>query len=507
MWGFASQARCAVCCILGHAVRDRAFIRNSPGPSNRHRINPVWLSGSSFPSSHGMTFFAFGINHETAPVRVREQIALTEGGIREVFQRVRAVAAGEFVLISTCNRTEVYLHGPSELVETFKDTISDVTGRAWPSEHAFCLEEEEAVRHVLMVVTGLKSLVLGDGQIFAQMKDAYRVAVEEDTVGTVMHRLMHTAFRAAKRVAAETSLADGNASVASAAVATARQHFLRSNGQGFEGRRVVVLGAGQMGRIAAETLTADKVDVEIVNRTDARALSLAETVRARAVSWDARREAIADADVLFVTTGASEPIVSAEDLAPRTRPLLVIDVAVPRNVASDVEALDTCHVIDLDSLNSLLVAAEEIRRRAVPSATNIVDEQLAEYVAWVFHHESMQPAIMAILSTFEDIRRGEIDRHAHRFSSLDRDQLDRLTRSIMQKLLAVPVVRLKSTDPGSLDFRRGIELLQLLFSRPGCDDSRLDSDATSVQHADLLRELYPLEFMRDVVRAAAGEES
>jgi glutamyl-tRNA reductase len=451
-----------------------------------------------------MTFYAFGINHESAPVRVREQIALSEARIREAASRLRQEGA-EFIIVSTCNRTEVYLYGSEHHVGRFRDVISEVAGHPWPDSHSFCREEEEAIRHILTVATGLKSLVLGDGQIFAQMKDAYRLAVEEDTVGTVMHRLMHTAFRAAKRVAAETSLIEGNASVASAAVAAARRHFLRRDGQGLEERRVVVLGAGQMGRIAAETLTAEGVDVDIVNRTDARALTLAETVRARALTWDERKAAIAEADVLFVTTGATEPVVHASDIHPRHKHLLVIDVAVPRNVAEAVDLVDDVSVIDLDSLNPVLVEAEALRRNAVPAAEAIVDEQLAEYVSWVFHHESMQPAILAILSTFEDIRRSEINRHSHRFSDLDREQLDRLTRSIMQKLLAVPVVRLKATDPGSLDFKRGIELLEQLFQRPGCDDSSIEHVESSHQF-DVLRELYPLEIVREVGKASPSAE-
>jgi glutamyl-tRNA reductase len=451
-----------------------------------------------------MTFFAFGINHETAPVRIREQIALSEGRIRDVFRRVRTRTSAEFVLISTCNRTEVYLYGDESLLTEFTDAISAVAGHAWPVEHAFCLREEAAIRHVLMVVTGLKSLVLGDGQIFMQMKDAYRLAVEEDTVGTVMHRFMHTAFRAAKRVVGETSLAEGNASVASAAVAAARNHLMKRDHRGLQGRKVIVLGAGQMGRIAAETLAADGLDVDIINRTDARALALAETVRGRAVSWDVRREAIASADVLIVTTGAASPLIAAADVSPRNRPLLVVDIAVPRNVADDVENLPGCHVIGLDDLNAVLVASEQRRRSAIPCAEAIVEEQLAEYVAWVFHHESMQPAIQAVLSTFEDIRRSEIARHAHRFAEADRDQLDRLTRSIMQKLLAVPVVRLKSTDPGSLDFRRGIELMQQLFARPGCEDGAASSPHGSPEH-DLLRELYPMDLVREVVRTTGND--
>jgi glutamyl-tRNA reductase len=451
-----------------------------------------------------MTFIAFGINHETAPVRIREQIALSEGRMRDVIRRVQVATSAEFILISTCNRTEIYLYGDESAVALFTAAIQDVTGHEWPAQHAFLVREEEAIRHVLMVVTGLKSLVLGDGQIFMQMKDAYRVAVEEDSVGTVMHRFMHTAFRAAKRVSHETSLAEGNASVASAAVAAARAHLIRKDGRGLEGRRVVVLGAGQMGRIAAETLCAGGVEATIINRTDSRALALAETVRARALSWDARRDAIASCDVLFVTTGASEPVIAAADLMPRSTPLVVIDIAVPRNVADDVESIAGCDVIGLDNLNAALVAAEHRRRAAVPAASAIVDEQLVEYVAWVFHHESMQPAIMAVLGTFEDIRRSEIARHAHRFSDLDRAQLDRLTRSIMQKLLAVPVVRLKSTDPGSLDFRRGIELLQQLFARPGCEDGA-PGHHYGVE-AELLRELYPMDLVREVIRTSAEAE-
>lgn len=440
-----------------------------------------------------MTFFAFGVNHQTAPVRVREHVSMPEARLREVYRRLDA-ANCEFVIISTCNRTEAYIYGTEDDVDLVRRTIEAVTQSRWPAGDDFTLRDEEAVRHLFGVVTGLRSLVLGDGQIFSQMKDAYRLAVDEDAVGTAMHRLMHTAFRAAKRVIAETLLTSGNASVAGAAVAVARDFFLRQDGRGLEHRHALILGAGQMGALALEALaSSDVASVSIANRTRSRAERIAEPASATVVDWSDRFAAAADADLIFVTTGASDFVLAAGDLAVRDRPALLVDISVPRNVDPALAAVPTYEVIDLDDLNRMLVDAERMRRDAIPAAEGICEEHLEEFVSWVLHHQSMQPAIQAIAGTFDQIRRQEIDRHAHRFADLDRRQLDRLTRSIMQKLLAVPIVRLKSTDPDSVDFVRGVEMLRALFARPGCEDG-VPGDDARLEGDEILGRLLALDF-------------
>ncbi|HMB91025.1 MAG TPA: glutamyl-tRNA reductase, partial [Rhodothermales bacterium] len=429
-----------------------------------------------------MTFFVFGLNHETAPVAVRETFALDEAALRMLYRTVSLTADAEWIVLSTCNRTEVYLYGTRSDVAQIQQTMAAGARQVWPEAQAFLLEDEPAILHVLAVTTGLKSLVLGDGQILSQVKDAYRLAAGEERVGAVMHRLMHTAFRTAKRVINETHLTSGTASVAAAAVDHAARFFDQTTEAGLEGRSVMLIGAGRMGRLALEALsTYHPCFITIANRTPVRAEALAKSCKARVVAWDDRYAALAEADWVIVASGATEPVLCASHMPERSAetPQLLVDIAVPRNIEPGINNLPDYAVIDLDTLNENLVQVEALRRSEVPAAQALCEEALTEYVSWFFHQQALQPAIHAIRETFETIRLQEIERHHHRLSDLDRAELDRLTTSIIQKLLAVPVVRLKNVDPDSIDFTRGIQLLEALFSRPDCEEALPErTDAT-----------------------------
>lgn len=420
-----------------------------------------------------MTFFAFGLNHETAPVAVREAFSLDEAALRTLYRTVPVATDTEWIVLSTCNRTEVYLYGTRSDVGQVKEGLAAQAGQAWPEAQAFLLEDEPAILHLLSVTTGLRSLVLGDAQILSQVKDAYRLAAGEERVGAVMHRLLHTAFRTAKRVINETNLTSGTASVAAAAVDQADQFFEQTTGVGLEGRSVLLLGAGRMARLALEALSARHPgSIPIANRSPRRAEALARTHNAHMIAWDNRYAALKKADWVIVASGAAEPVLHADRMPERSdeAPQLLVDLAVPRNVDPAIHGFPGYTVIDLDALNEDLVRVEALRRVEVPAAQALCGEALGEYVSWFFHQQALDPAIQAIRETFETIRLQEIERHHHRISDLDRAELDRLTTSIIQKLLAVPVVRLKSVNPDSIDFTRGIKLLEALFSRPACEE-------------------------------------
>lgn len=422
-----------------------------------------------------MTFYTFGLNHETAPVVVREAFALDEAARRSLYGLLRLSPSAEVVLLSTCNRTEVALFGEIADVAAVQTALSVTTGVPWPEAHAFALTDEDAVLHVLRVASGLESQVLGDAQILAQVKDAYRVAVEEGAVGSLLHRLMHTAFRSAKRVRTETGLYEGAASISSLAVRAARRHFEKTAGTGLADRRVLLLGTGEMGLAALKALAAEGAALTVANRSRERAEAAASLVGAAVIDWADRHDT--DADLVLVASGADTPILHADQLPTRAAetPRLVIDVAVPRNVEAAVGDLPGTVLLDLDLLGRWRDETTAARTASRPAAEAICEGELAEFIAWVFNHEALQPTIQALRDTFEAIRQQEIERHAHRFQSVDHAELDRLTRSIMQKLLAVPIVRLKSTEPDSLDFARGIRYLSHVFARPDCAETRSDS--------------------------------
>lgn len=433
-----------------------------------------------------MTFYAFGLNHETAPVGVREAFALNTEAKRRIYRALDLSDEAEVILLSTCNRTEAYLFGEEADVTETQRVLAREVGTTWPEDSTFLLEDEAAVQHVLAVPSGLRSLVLGETQILGQVKDAYRLAARENTVEAVLHRLMHAAFRTAKRVVRETALSSGAASVSSAAVAMARSFFRHHDAPTLNGRSVLLVGTGRMGVLALKSLTNyDLGQLEVTNRTRAHAQPVAAAHDAQLVDWSDRYEAVGRADLVIVATGSDEPVI-VPDLLPDAdgAGTLLIDIAVPRNVAPTVDEERGYTVYDLDTLNERIVQAEAERRAAVPEAERIVEEEMSEYVSWFFHQQALQPAIHALRSTFDSIRRQEIERHEHRFSEVDREELDRITQSILQKLLAVPIVRLKSTDPESIDFVRGIRLLNTLFSRPGCEDEENVSLSEGLEELD-----------------------
>lgn len=418
-----------------------------------------------------MTFFAFGVNHLRAPVEVREAFALSEEGKRALHRRVALATGSELILLSTCNRTEAYLHGSSDDIDAVKEELCAAAGRPWPEAQAFHVQDEDAVRHVLEVAAGLKSLVLGDAQIFSQLKEAYRIAVEEERVGTTMHRLMHTAFRTAKRIINETDLSTGAASVPFVAVDTARRTLASESDPSTASLRALVVGCGTMGRMALEALKEYGFSsISLTNRSEGRGREVAKRASVDFINWDERHGSALQHDVVVVATSAEDPVILAAEVAvlPK-RATTFVDISVPRNIEAAVADLGYT-VIDLDNLMGLVSETESMRRTTVPAAHRVVREMLGEFVSWVFHHQALQPVIQTIADTFETIRANEVERHHQRLAAVDRMELDRITQSIVQKILAVPVVRLKSVEPESINFVQGIRLLHALFRRGECEE-------------------------------------
>lgn len=415
-----------------------------------------------------MTFYALGLNHEHASVEKTDAFVLNADEQRDLYDDLILSDGAEVVVLSTCNRTEAYLHGREADVRRVEVALSNAAGMSWPEEQSFRLQNEAAVRHVLHVTAGLNSMVLGDQQILAQVKAAYQRAVDAGQVESLMHRLLHTAFRAAKRVSTETTLSQGAASVSTASVELARQYFEEQQTRpSLSDLRVLLVGAGKMGQLALEALQGESpASVAITNRSRERAHSVADAYDGTVVPWDERHRALSNVDLALVATGAPEPVIVSSETGARgnlSASCLVVDIARPRNVDPNLDDRAGYKVYDLDDLQAWTERVQDRRRNAVPEAEAICEDLLSDFVTWVFHQQALQPAIQAIRETFDSIREQEVNRHAHR-TDMDREEVDRLTESIMQKLLAVPIVRLKNVDPNSIDFVQGIKLLHALFA-------------------------------------------
>ena len=393
-----------------------------------------------------------GMNHQSAPIEVRERMAVDDPG--PLLQKlVDSDDIEEAALFSTCNRVEVLVLTHS--LESARHRLSTFFSRDLARDGQlidFNLEEVtyeyhdgDAVSHVLRVASALDSMVVGESQILGQTKDAYRAAVECGACGPILGRLFQHAFSTAKRVKTETRIAERPVSVARVAVDLAKQIF-----EGFEEKRAVLIGAGEMGETALRTLKKHGLEsIRIANRTPERAAALAAQFGATAHGLDELDTLIADADVVITSIGGAEPILTL-DLATRAmrnrrlRPLFVIDIGVPRNADPAIDAIDNLYRYDLDDLGAVANKNAEQRAREAERGMAIIVEEQQRFDGW-FAALRAVPTIRHLRDRAEGIRSRELEKTLARLelSDVELTAVDALTKSIVNKILHAPVSRLK----------------------------------------------------------------
>jgi glutamyl-tRNA reductase len=418
-------------------------------------------------------FIVFGLNHQSAPIAIRESFELSAEQRERLVRSVREYVSGEWMVVSTCNRTEFILYGRGEEAGRLRAAVAEVAGAPWPPVRAFCLQGRAAVEHVLAVTSGLQSQVLGDVQILNQVKAAYRAAHEAGTVGPTLHRLMHTAFATAKRVLTETGVSRGNPSIASLATRMARRLVAKQHpASEADPARALVLGSGEMGGRILQILSHDRaVKALVSNRTQARAQDLAAQYGATVVPWEARVPAVAMVDVVFVTTASRAYVLDADAAPPRTeRPALVIDLSVPRNVDPLLNRVAGYRVLDLDALQAIEQRELETQALGVDEAQAFCREAAEAFLEWEHTQRLLKPVIETLTDAFESVRKQEVEKNIHRIDAAFHDQVDHLTRSIVQKLLAIPVVHLKRLPEGKNGLEQQVAVLAGLFTRPECEE-------------------------------------
>jgi glutamyl-tRNA reductase len=370
---------------------------------------------------------AVGVSHRHAPLELRERLYLADGHAVELARELGAV------VLSTCNRTEIYVEGGdpavarSELERQSGLQLEDVLAM-W--------QDDEAVEHLFRVAAGLDSLVPGEAQILGQVRLAYEAALGAGATSPVLNRLFEDALHTGKRVRTEAKLAEMPESVAASAVDLAEREL-----GSLEGKRALLFGAGRMSELAARDLRSRKAEVVISSRTLESAQELTERVGGRAAPFDAVAVELTDADLVLSATRCPYPILHAEAVQPRTKPLVLVDIAVPRDLDPAIGELDGCTLYDIDALGGGLVGREE----DVREAERIVAEAAARFAEW---HRSRvaAPAIAALRRRAEEIRAEELARAEPRLAELserERKAVETLTSQIVNKLLHAPTVRAK----------------------------------------------------------------
>jgi glutamyl-tRNA reductase len=371
---------------------------------------------------------ALGVSHHHAPLEVRERLYLHDGQAAEL-----AAELDDAVVLSTCNRTEVYLAGGDP--ERVRDELERRSGLRLEGLLARW-DEGEAVTHLFRVAAGLDSLVPGESQILGQVREAYESARTRGATGTLLNRLFEDALRAGKRVRTEAKLHELPESVAASAVELGARELGR-----LEGRRALLFGAGKMSELAARDLQERGVEVVVSSRTLESAQDLAERVGGRAAAFDAVAVELPDADLVISATRCPFPILHAEAVRPREKPLVLVDVAVPRDLDPAIGELEGCTLFDIDALGEGLVGREE----DVREAEAIVAEEAARFAEWRRSRDAAG-AIRDLHARAEEIRSEELARVGGRLAELsprERETVETLTAQIVNKLLHAPTVRAK----------------------------------------------------------------
>lgn len=392
-----------------------------------------------------------GINHKTAPVELREKLSFTDSQLDRSFAFCREHGElFECVVLTTCNRTEIYATGRQEEAcrQAVLELLANVKGidPAAVLPNLYIYSRERAVQHLFHVTAGLDSMILGETQILGQVKDAYARANAAGVVGSIFHALFRQAVTGAKRVQTETAINQNAASVSYAAVELAKKIFGRLNE-----RTVLVLGAGKMSELTLRHLYDQGVrHVIVVNRTKARADQLAACFGGVSEEYSRRRECLVRADIVISSTGAPHFVLDKEEMAQvmrarRGRPIFLIDIAVPRDVDPEVNDLENVYLYDIDDLQAVVSANLKEREQEAAKARLILKQEMDEFLVW-FKTQEVVPLIAALRQKAESIRKAELEvslRKLGNLSDKEKKHVDNLTRAIVNRILREPVLRIK----------------------------------------------------------------
>ncbi len=390
-----------------------------------------------------------GMSHRSAPVEVRERVAFPPCAGRSFLRRLKDEGVvSEAVLLSTCNRTEVYAVVEDDGARgRVLDLLAEDRGveRASLEQDTYWLTDAGAVRHLYRVASSLDSMVVGEGQILGQVREAYRAATEEHCAGQILNRLFHTSLRVGKKVRSETGIGDSSLSVPRVAVKLAEEVF-----GDLTGRRALVLGAGDMSELVVKHLKERGIaDLLIANRTPQRASLLAERVGGRAVAFDALVSELPEIDVVVSSTGSGEWVVQSETvagaIATRSEPLFFIDIAVPRDIDPVVQTLERVYLYDIDDLQAVVERNAEGRQDAAEEGEAMISPAVLEFTGWLSTLHVV-PLIQELRDGAEQIRRHELARALSRMelSPEEAASVERMSYSLVNKLLHGPIQEIKA---------------------------------------------------------------
>ncbi len=427
-----------------------------------------------------MNIAVIGLSHKTAPVDVREKLSIPEQQIESAIAHLLSYPhIEEVAVLSTCNRMEIYVvasetqPGIREVTQFLSELSKFPLHQLRP--HLFTLLHEDAIMHLMRVSAGLDSLVLGEGQILAQVKQTHKLGQRYQGIGQILNRLFKQAITAGKRVRTETNIGTGAVSISSAAV-----ELVQLKVEDLRGYRIAIIGAGKMSRLLVQHLLSKGASqIAIINRSLQRSEELASQFKEadlQLLPLSEMMKAISESDIVFTSTGATEPILDKAKLEAALdphQPLMLVDISVPRNVAADVSELPNIRAFNVDDLKAVVAQNHETRRQMAQEAEVLLEEEVEAFDVWWRSLETV-PIISCLRQKIEGIREQELEKALSRlgseFAEKHQEVIEALTRGIVNKILHDPMVQLRAQQDIEAR-RRAMATLELLFN--------LESDTSS----------------------------
>ena len=417
-----------------------------------------------------MDILVVGLNHKTAPVEVRETLAFTEQTVARALMELKERMLGvEVVILSTCNRVEMYVASSeaeklSDRIVSFLAEFHEISPNRF-EPHLYHYYDRDAVRHLFTVGSSLDSLVVGEAEILGQVKKAYMLALEEETSGKVLNNLFQRAFGVAKTVRTSSSIGAGRVSVASVAVEFAQKIFTD-----FSDKTVMIIGAGEMGELTLKHLVQSGISAVIVaNRTYEKAVRLADEHDGMAIKYESFVDNMHRADVIISTSGAPHYIIHAKHLAQvlkarRNKPILLIDIAVPRDIHPDVDHVENAYLYNIDDLQRVVSENVTLREKELEHCTSIIEEETDDFMAWL-RTLDVGAVVKEFRESFHEIREAELARSLNKLPNLsedDRREIEYLTERIVNKILNQPTQVLKEEASQHVGYKH-LDAIKNLF--------------------------------------------
>jgi len=420
-----------------------------------------------------MELLVIGLNHNTAPIEIRECLAFPEDKLGEALSKVHALSSvKEDMIVSTCNRVEIYAatRETEKAVHDLKEFLCQYHGISLKEfeKSLYTHIGEEAVRHIFRVASSLDSMVLGEPQILGQIKDAYDISQQANTSGLILHRLLHRAFHVAKRVRTETKIAISAVSVSSVAVELAEKIFGT-----LEKKTVLLIGAGEMCELAARHLVAGGVERMLVtNRTYERAVSLAQEFSGEAIPFEDMPQGLKKADIVMSATNSPQYLIGHDQITKvmkdrRQKPIFFIDIADPRDIEPKVGDVENVYLYNIDDLQKVANENVKDREKEAQKAETLVQDEVVKFVTW-YRSLDVTPTIVALRKKFEEIRKRELEKTLSLHPDLsdkEKKSLEALTSAIINKILHTPITLLKQTHEEAIADLY-LDALNALFGLP-----------------------------------------